>query len=100
MTGNFNSVIQTETPVLVDFYADWCQPCKVVTPILKDLKKELGDKIKIIKVDVDANRTVSARYNIKNIPTIMLFKEGEMLWQHAGVASLEQLKYVLSPHLQ
>ena len=95
MIAKFNDIIKDNTPVLVDFYADWCQPCKMVTPILEQVKSELGDKVKIIKINVDNNQEVSAKYNIRSIPTLMLFKQGEVKWNQAGVLPAEQIKQIV-----
>ena len=95
MIAKFNDIIKDNTPVLVDFYADWCQPCKMVTPILEQVKSELGDKVKIIKINVDNNQEVSAKYNIRSIPTLMLFKQGEVKWNQAGVVPAEQIKQIV-----
>ena len=85
MKGSFNKLIESETPVLIDFYADWCAPCKMLTPILKDVKSELGDRLKVVKIDVDNNSAIAGRYQIRGVPTIMLFKEGKVLWRQSGV---------------
>ena len=69
----------------IDFYADWCAPCKMLTPILKDLKSELGDRLKVVKIDVDANNAIAGRFQIRGVPTMMLFKEGKVLWRQSGV---------------
>lgn len=85
MKGSFNKLIQSETPVLIDFYADWCAPCKMLTPILKDIKSELGDSLKVVKIDVDNNQAIAGRFQIRGVPTMMLFKEGKVLWRQSGV---------------
>ena len=90
--ANFNDIINENRPVLVDFYADWCQPCKMVTPILKEVKSELGEKVKIIKINVDHNPAISAKYNIRSIPTLMLFKNGQMRFNQAGVLPAGEIK--------
>jgi len=91
MTANFNQIINEKEPVLVDFYADWCQPCKMVTLILKEVKKELGEKVKIIKINVDKNPAISAKYGIRGIPTLMLFKNGNVEATKVGAVSKSQL---------
>ncbi len=91
MLGNFNSIIQSPVPVLVDFYADWCQPCKVQSPILHELAGELQGKLRIVKIDVDKNPDISGRYQVRSIPTLMLFKNGNLVWKQSGVASKPQL---------
>lgn len=82
----------SETPVLVDFYADWCAPCKMMSPILKDLKSAWGDKIKIVKVDTDAQPALAQRYQISGIPTLILFKKGNILHRTSGVMPLQRLQ--------
>lgn len=98
--SKFNELIHGETPVLVDFYADWCAPCKMMPPILKQVKQTLGDQIKIIKIDTEANPAVSQRYNIRSIPTMILFIKGQLAWQNSGVMQasqlIETLKYYLN----
>ncbi|MEE4196759.1 MAG: thioredoxin [Bacteroidales bacterium] len=90
--ATFNQLINDNRPVLVDFYADWCQPCKMVAPILKEVKDSLGDKVRIIKIDVDKNPILSSRYNIRGVPTLMLFKNGQLLFNQAGVIPAGQIK--------
>lgn len=97
---SFNELINGETPVLVDFYADWCAPCKVMAPILKDLKTEMGDRLTIIKIDTDKNRAVATKYQIRGIPTLILFRKGEIIWQQSGVVALKQLSALINQKLQ
>ena len=92
---NFNELINDNKPVLVDFYADWCQPCKMVTPILQEVKRDIGDKVKIIKINVDNNPKVSAKYGIRSIPTLMLFKNGSVKFSQAGVIPAEEIKKIV-----
>ena len=96
--SKFQEIISGDTPVLVDFYAVWCGPCKMMPPILKEVKDKMGDAVRIIKIDVDKNQKLSAQYGIRSIPTIMLFKNGQVLWQQAGVASADQLQKVIETH--
>lgn len=77
--------------MLVDFYADWCGPCKIMAPILREVKSALGDSVSIIKVDVDRNNEVAAKYNVRNIPTLILFRKGQQRWRQAGVVPREAL---------
>ena len=93
--ANFNDLIKDKKPVLVDFFADWCQPCKMVAPILQDVKKDLGDQVKIIKINVDNNPSISAKYGIRSIPTLMLFKEGKLKFSQAGVVPAEEIKKIV-----
>jgi len=94
--AKFNEIIKSDKPVLVDFYADWCQPCKMVSPILTQVKSELGDEIKIIKINVDNNPTISAKYGIRSIPTLMLFKNGQLKFNQAGVIPAEEIKRLIT----
>lgn len=85
MKSNFKIIIDSETLVLVDFFADWCGPCKQLEPILKDVKEELGDTIKIVKIDVDKNQPLAAQYQVRGVPTMILFKNGQQVWRQSGV---------------
>lgn len=99
MKGNFNELIQDVRPVIVDFHALWCGPCKMQSPILKDVAAELGDKIKVIKIDIDQNPELASRYNIQSVPTIIIFKNGEIKYKQAGVHSRPQLMDVIIKNL-
>lgn len=92
----FNDIISGDTPVLVDFYADWCGPCKMMGPILQDLKKRLGDNINIIKIDAEKNPQAAIKYQVRGVPTLILFKDGEMLWQQSGVVQAPQLEQIIN----
>jgi len=91
MKGNFEKLIQSEKPVLIDFYADWCGPCKAQAPILKEVSAEIEGKARIIKIDVDKNQVIASRYQVKGVPTLMLFKNGQILWRKSGVADKTEL---------
>jgi thioredoxin 1 len=98
-TETFNDAIAGETPVLVDFWAPWCGPCKAIAPILEELAGELGDKIKICKVNVDENDAISAEYGIRAIPTMLVFKGGKMIEQIVGMLPKDALKTKLESHI-
>lgn len=83
--GNFDQLISGNTPVLVDFFATWCGPCKAVPPILKQVKESLGDGVKIVKIDIDRNPAVANRFKVQAVPTLMIFKNGRSVWRQAGV---------------
>jgi len=99
MKSSFGTIIHSETPVLVDFFADWCGPCKMLAPILKQVKEELNDKIKIIKIDVDKNQVLSTKFQVRGVPTMILFKNGKQLWRQSGVLQKEQILNVVKSHL-
>ncbi len=98
MKSNFNSIINSETPVLIDFYADWCGPCKSLAPILKQVKGELGNAVKIVKIDVDKNQPLAAQYQVRGVPTMILFKNGKQLWRQSGVLQKNDLVNIINQH--
>lgn len=100
MKGSFEKIIQSKTPVLIDFHADWCGPCKVLTPILKDVKEELGDQLKILKVDVDRNNAIASQFQVRGVPTMILFREGRVLWRQSGVIPKDALLDVIASYLR
>jgi thioredoxin 1 len=99
MKGIFDSLIHDIRPVVVDFHALWCSPCKMQSPILKEIAAELGDKIKVIKIDVDQNSEIASRYNIQSVPTLIVFKNGRQIWRQSGVVSKNQLYNVLIQYI-
>lgn len=94
----FESLISADIPVLIDFSAEWCGPCKMLKPILSELKEKVGDRARIIKIDVDRNPAISAHYQIRSVPTLMLFKKSQLLWQQSGVISAHELQDIISRH--
>jgi thioredoxin 1 len=99
MKGKFDSLIHDDRPVIVDFHALWCSPCKMQSPILKEVANELGDRIKVIKIDVDQNSEIASRYNIQSVPTLIIFKNGKQIWRQSGVVSKNQLYNVLTKNI-
>ena len=98
MKSSFNDIINDHKPVLVDFFADWCGPCKMLAPILKDVKAELGEGVKIVKIDVDRNQELAAKYQVRGVPTMILFKNGQQLWRQSGVLQKHQLTEIIKSH--
>ncbi len=93
--GDFSQIIQSDIPVIVDFYAEWCGPCKIQGPIIDELKAELGNKVKVVKVDVDSEVELSQKYGIQSIPTLIVFQKGEIIWKAVGVQQKENLTKVI-----
>ena len=91
MKSSFKKIITSDIPVLVDFHAVWCGPCKMLAPVLKEVKNELGEQVKIIKIDVDQNQNLANRYQVRGVPTMMLFRNGEMVWRQSGLVPKEQI---------
>ena len=97
--GNFIKLINGETPVLTDFYATWCAPCQAMSPILKQVKNGLEDKITVVKIDVDKNQAAANRFNVRGVPTLVLFKKGQVVWRKSGVMPAEQIMTEIQPFL-
>ncbi|SFB85534.1 thioredoxin 1 [Flexibacter flexilis DSM 6793] len=95
MATSFSELIKSPTPTLVDFYADWCGPCRAMKPILEQVKDSVGDNANIIKIDVDKNPKVAAAYQVQSIPTLILFQNGQVKWRQAGVVQAAQLKQII-----
>ncbi|MFV8270997.1 thioredoxin [Flavobacterium sp. GT2N3] len=89
--SKFETIINSDIPVLIDFFATWCGPCKMLNPILKEVKDNLGDAVSIIKIDVDKNQQISSQYKVRGVPTMILFQNGKQLWRQSGVVSKEEI---------
>jgi thioredoxin 1 len=98
MKSSFNTILNSEQMVLVDFFADWCGPCKMLAPILKDVKEELGETIKIVKIDVDKNQPLAGKYQVRGVPTMLLFKKGKQVWRQSGVLQKNELISIIESH--
>lgn len=99
MATKFSELINSDTPTLVDFYAEWCGPCKQMKPILESVKNTVKDQVRILKIDVDKNPQVAASFNIQGVPTLLLFKSGEVKWRQSGVVSSQQLNSTLAKYI-
>ncbi len=93
--SDFDTIINSEKPVLIDFFATWCGPCKMLGPILKEVKDSLGERISIIKIDVDKNQQIASKYQVRGVPTMILYQEGKQLWRQSGVLSKEEIIKVI-----
>ena len=96
--SSYKDLVSGETPVLVDFSATWCQPCHMLHPILEQLASEMGDKVKIIKIDVDKNKELAGKLNIQGVPTMILYKNGQSVWRQSGVLPAHELKQIIDNH--
>lgn len=95
MQDKFQELISSQEPVLIDFYATWCGPCQAMAPVLENVKDEIGDNARVVKIDVDRFPQIAGMYDVRSIPTLMIFKQGELLWRHTGTASKAQLVQLL-----
>ena len=98
--NKFQDIIAGDTPVLVDFFAEWCGPCKMMKPVLEKLKKKMGNKIIILKIDNDKNISLSSEYRIQSVPTLVLWKQGEIIWRQSGALSLNELEQILLSYIR
>ncbi len=94
--SKFTDLIKGETPVLVDFYATWCGPCKMMSPILEDVSGQLKGKAKVLKIDIDKNPQAASYYNVRSVPTLILFKKGKQVWRQSGVVQSKQLVQIIN----
>ncbi|MDP5120516.1 MAG: thioredoxin [Spirosomaceae bacterium] len=99
MTGTFEDLIKSDKPVLIDFHAEWCGPCKQMAPALQQLADQMGDSVKIIKIDIDKNPALQKKYKVSGVPTIMVFKDGQQKFRQSGAMMLPQLKKIVEPYL-
>ena len=96
--ANFSDLIDSDQPVLIDFFATWCGPCKMMPPILREVKESAGDKVLIIKIDVDKNPQIAKKFSIRGVPTLMMFKNGKAIWQESGVQTATTILQIVKQH--
>ena len=99
MKGNFNQLINGDKPVLIDFHAEWCGPCKMLAPVIKEVSKAMDGKVRIVKIDVDKNQAIAQRFQVRGVPTLALFKNGKVVWKESGVRTKQQIINVLEQNL-
>lgn len=99
MKSSFSKLINGEKPVLVDFHAVWCGPCKMQDPVIREVAKEMKDKIRVVKIDIDKNQNIAQRYKVRGVPTLAIFKEGELIWRQSGVQTKHALINVINQNL-
>lgn len=99
MSAKFNELIQSERPVLVDFFATWCQPCKVMSSVLNTVKRNVEEEARIVKIDIDQYQSIAAEYGVRSVPTLLIFKKGELLFRQSGVMDVNSLTAELKKHI-
>jgi len=97
--SKFNELINSNVPVLVDFYATWCGPCKTMSPIIDDVAKQVRGKAKVLKIDIDKNQQAAATYQVRGVPTLILFKNGKQVWKQSGVVPAKELVSLINQHV-
>ncbi len=95
-TKSFNELINSSQPVVIDFYTEWCGPCKAMKPVLENLKSRMGDQVKIIKIDIDENPDIASQLDIRSVPTLMIYQNGERKWRKIGVSSVSEMESVIT----
>ena len=98
--ASFSEILSQDKPVLIDFFAEWCGPCKAMSPILKEVKDELGETATILKVDVDKNQALAAKYNVRGVPTLILFQKKQIVWQQSGVVTKNDIVAKIKEHFE
>lgn len=97
---SFEDLINDHKPVLIDFYADWCGPCKTLAPVIQELKNEIGDKVRIVKIDIDANQAIANKLQVMSIPTLMIYQNGKQIWRETGLQTKQGLQNILNQFIQ
>jgi thioredoxin 1 len=97
--SHFNKILSDNKPVLLDFYADWCGPCKMMAPVLTQLKEKMGDRLRILKIDVDKNQSLAAQYQVRGVPTLVLIQHQNVVWNQSGVMNINTLQQTIEKHL-
>jgi len=97
--SHFNKILSDNKPVLLDFYADWCGPCKMMAPVLTQLKEKMGDRLRILKIDVDKNQSLAAQYQVRGVPTLVLMQHQNVVWKQSGIMDVNTLQQTIEKHL-